>query len=137
MAGAGWLIGIGHDLQRIADLDDAHALREPDVFFTAGEARRAGARAFPLQSFAGLFAAKEALFKSLGGRLDAYWTDLEIVHDVHDAPSFRMHGALAALFDQRHWRADVSISHSGEYASAFVVVSSGGGPAPSPAASPA
>jgi holo-[acyl-carrier protein] synthase len=123
VAGDGRLIGIGHDLQRIADLDDAHALREPDVFFTAVESTRIEARDFPAQTRAGYFAAKEALFKALGGRVDAYWTDLEIVHDRHGAPRFRLHRALGAMFEQRGWRADLSISHSGEYASAFVIVS--------------
>jgi len=127
VAGDGRLIGIGHDLQRIADLADVHALCEPDVFFTAVESARIEAGVFPAQTRAAYFAAKEALFKALGGRIDAYWTDLEIVHDRHGAPSFRLHRALGAMFEQRGWRADLSISHSGEYASAFVTVSASRG----------
>jgi holo-[acyl-carrier protein] synthase len=124
------LIGLGHDLQLIGDVDLASALREPDVFFTSGELRRFASATAPRQSLAGGFAAKEALFKALPAMDDTWlWTDAELIHDQHGAPQFRTHGALARQVATRRLRLSVSISHSGGFASCVVIVT-GGTPPP-------
>ncbi|WP_406205756.1 4'-phosphopantetheinyl transferase superfamily protein [Kitasatospora sp. NBC_01560] len=134
MAGPGrQLTGLGHDLQLVAEVAGVRALREPGVFFTAGELQRIAAAASPDERLAGAFAAKEALFKALppGGRT-WFWTDAELVHDRHGAPSFRTGGALARRLAGRGLRLKVSISHSGGFASAVVFATwrAGGGPVP-------
>lgn len=120
------MIGLGHDLQLISELEAASALREPDVFFTAAELRHFAAAVVPLQSLAGGFAAKEALFKALPPSGEPwFWTDAELVHDHRGAPRFRAHGALADQLARRRLRLSVSISHSGGFVSAVVIATGG------------
>ncbi|MEU6734765.1 holo-ACP synthase [Streptomyces physcomitrii] len=125
------LTGLGHDLQLISELEVAPALREPGVFFTPGELARFAAAVSPLESLAGGFAAKEALFKALPpARATWFWTEAELVHDPRGAPRFRAHGTLAAHLDAHRLRVDVSLSHSGGFVSAVVLVTArppGGG----------
>lgn len=129
---AGHLIAVGHDLQAIDRLRTATALHGPGVFFTAPELDRFAAALVPLQSAAAGFAAKEALFKALpAARRPWFWTDAELVHDRHGAPRFRVHGELARHLRHEGLTVAVSLSHSGDYVSAVVVVS-GGRPAPLP-----
>ncbi|MEZ4453781.1 MAG: holo-ACP synthase [Nannocystaceae bacterium] len=116
------LIAVGHDLQLVAELAGREDLREPGVIFTDAECERIARSVDPLRSLAGAFAAKEALFKALPAVEGAFWTDMELVHDRRGAPSLRFHGALAERFERAGWRALLSISHSGEYASAVVIV---------------
>ncbi|GAA1500628.1 hypothetical protein GCM10009760_62380 [Kitasatospora kazusensis] len=123
------LTGLGHDLQLISELEVASALREPDVFFTTGELAHFAGAVVPLQSLAGAFAAKEALFKALPpADRTWFWTDAELVHDRRGAPGFAVHGALAAHLARHGLRVSVSISHSGGFVSAVVLVT-GGAPA--------
>jgi holo-[acyl-carrier protein] synthase len=120
------LIGLGHDLQLIGEVDLASALREPDVFFTSGELRRFASSVVPEQSLAGGFAAKEALFKALPAMGETwFWTDAELIHDRHGAPQFHTHGALAGHVAHRRLLLSVSISHSGGFASCVVIVTGG------------
>lgn len=116
------LIGLGHDLQRISEIEAARALCEPDLFFTEAEMARLSRAARPGESIAAAFAAKEALFKALPPIDGWYWTDAELVHDARNAPAFRFHGALAARLATLGANAAVSMSHSGDFASAVVVV---------------
>lgn len=126
------LIAVGHDLQLVGELAGREDLREPGVIFTEAECERFSRSVDPLRSLAGAFAAKEALFKALPPIDGAFWTDIELVHDRRGAPSLRVHGALAERFARAGWRALLSISHSGDYASAVVIVD---GAAPEPGAS--
>jgi holo-[acyl-carrier protein] synthase len=122
------LIGLGHDLQLISELRDATALREPGVFFTSEELSRFGSAADPLESLGGGFAAKEALFKALPALPSGqtwFWTDAELLHDRRGAPRFRTHGSLAGHLARHRMSVDVSISHSGGFVSAVVVISGG------------
>jgi holo-[acyl-carrier protein] synthase len=121
------LIGLGHDLQLISELEVASGLREPGVFFTEGELRRFASSVVPLQSMAGGFAAKEALFKALPATGSTwFWTDAELVHDRHGAPAFRTHGALADHLARHGLRVSVSLSHSGGFVSCVVIVTGTG-----------
>jgi holo-[acyl-carrier protein] synthase len=117
------IIGIGCDLERVAAVEDAAALRVPGVFFTEAECDYAARQADAGASLAGQFAAKEAFFKSVGGAIDFYWTDLEVTHDARRAPLFRFSGSLAQKVEMNRWEVKLSISHSGSYATAFVTVS--------------
>lgn len=63
------------------------------------------------ESFAGVFACKEAYFKALGSGIILPLTELEILHDDKGKPY--IHGIE---------NCDVSISHDGEYAIATVII---------------
>ncbi len=116
------LISLGHDLQKISELAAREDLLAPGTMFTAAECERLARSASPLHSLAGAFAGKEALFKALPAVEGGFWTDLEIVHDRRGAPQLRAHGAFAALLAREGWRVQLTVSHSGDYASAIAVV---------------
>jgi holo-[acyl-carrier protein] synthase len=121
----GVLIGLGHDLQSLHGLKDVQALWEPGVFFTEEEAARFQRSASPLESLAGCFCSKEALFKAMPPLDGWFWTDVEVIEDERHAPRFRFYGALREHIQRQGWEAWLSISHSGDYASAVVVVAPG------------
>ena len=63
------------------------------------------------ESYAGIFAAKEAYFKALGTGIKFPLTDVEVLHDNNGKP-------YLSKID----RSDLSISHDGEYAVATVIL---------------
>ena len=63
------------------------------------------------QSFAGLFAAKEALVKALECGIDKPLSNYEILHNEAGAPYF-----------SKLKNSSVSISHDGDYAMATVII---------------
>lgn len=116
------LIGLGQDLQHIASMATATGLREPGVFFTERECAHVTSSATPEATLAGLFSAKEAVFKAMPVQVGSYWTDIELTREPHGAVTVCLHGALGEAFRAQQWQTRVSISHSGEYACAVAVV---------------
>jgi holo-[acyl-carrier protein] synthase len=121
------IVGIGCDLESISALEKADALRTPGLMFTASECRYIFDRPDPLASLTGHFAAKEAFFKALPFPVEFNWTDIEVLHDVTHAPRFSFSGGLGRAMAARGWQANLSMSHSGDYAAAFVTLSSAAG----------
>ncbi|MBR2744519.1 MAG: holo-ACP synthase [Clostridia bacterium] len=72
------------------------------------------------QSYAGRFAAKEAIYKAISGKLDnkysVSWTDIEIINDESGRPFVKLKGMDFVE------EIDVSISHVKEYAIATAIV---------------
>ena len=117
------MIGIGIDIQSIEEFAASANLCESGLCFTVAErAHGEMARAGAVASLAGMFAAKEALFKALPTRPLCYWDDIEVSHDGSGRPMFRFYGALAQWMASSGWRATPSISHSGTYAAAVAIV---------------
>ena len=114
--------GLGMDLCEIARMekqlrDDRFLAR----FFTPGEieyvrSRGAGAAA----TLAGLFAAREALGKALGGGIDFELKEAEVCHTESGAPYFRLSGRLKERVDKG--RLFLSISHDGGMAAAVCLL---------------
>jgi holo-[acyl-carrier protein] synthase len=73
------------------------------------------------------FAAKEATMKALGtGIRGVGWKEIEVVREPSGAPSLRLHGrALQKAQSLRLTHFALSISHSRDYAVAFVIASPG------------
>lgn len=117
------LIGLGHDIQNLSEFDRAGNIQESCAFFTSEECAYSRHAASPTKSLAAMFAAKEAFFKACPVQRNFSWTDLEVVRDFCGAPSFTFHSDLASAFREKRWRAYVSISHSGDYVSAVVILS--------------
>ena len=118
------LKGIGLDLCRISRmnklLEDSRFLSR---FFSDAEAayirsRGSGAAA----SLAGLFAAREALGKALGGGLDFELKEAEVCRTETGAPYFRLSGKLKERVGPD--RLFLSISHEGDIAAAVCIVES-------------
>ena len=72
-----------------------------------------------MSSVAARFAAKEAVSKAIGSGMSRgfSWKSLEVVNDEHGKPSFRV---LDKAFGVAGENIRLSLSHSGDYAVAFV-----------------
>jgi fatty acid synthase subunit alpha len=114
--------GIGTDIQKISEL----GLSEPTFIarnFTLAERIYCELPGKREQRYGGRWAAKEAAIKALSSLqpdvVKSAWHDLrniEVVNDENGKPHLKFHGALSDLCS----KAEVSISHSGDYAMAVV-----------------
>jgi holo-[acyl-carrier protein] synthase len=108
------------EIPRIQGVLDRYGQRFLDRIFTPGEIAYCRGRA---PNLAGRFAAKEATMKALGtGVRGVGWKDIEVIRAESGAPSVKLHDRA----EQRAKRLQIveislSMSHSREYAVAFVV----------------
>jgi holo-[acyl-carrier protein] synthase len=111
-------------LQRVitrhhAFLEEIYTVRERDYCLS---------RFAPHRYLAGRFAVKEACLKALGHGLssngiDRVLSDIEVLSSPSGPPRLVLHGWAAALDRKKHIvQRTVSISHSGDYAVAMVVL---------------
>ncbi len=109
--------GVGVDItsiNRVENVLDAHKERFLKRVFTPAESAYCMSMRRPAVHLAGRFAAKEAVKKAAGaGRA---WTGIEILNDEEGKPAVRLKNHGEGL------RINISISHSDDYAVAFVTV---------------
>jgi len=79
------------------------------------------------QSYAGRFAAKEAVFKAvsafLDNKFDIEWKDIEVVNDDNGRPFVSLKNELIGkLGENLNYNLDISISHIKEIAVASVIM---------------
>ena len=76
------------------------------------------------ESFAGIYAAKEAFIKALGtGMRHGSWQDIEIYHDELGAPLIRLQDTFKNIYEiSGYTNIHVSISHCKEYAMSTVIL---------------
>jgi len=113
----------GVDLIETVRVQDAilrHGERFLSRVFTPAELAECEGR---VESLAARFAAKEAAAKALGrGIGDVGWQEIEVISFENHAPQILLHGEAARFAEEMglsHWT--VSLSHTEEYALAFVV----------------
>ncbi|MFZ5647515.1 MAG: holo-ACP synthase [Bacillota bacterium] len=124
--------GIGTD---IVDIDRIRIIfeRKGERFlkrvYTRPELDYCLARSNPYPCLAARFAAKEAVFKSLGtGLTGCRWTDVEVVRTGSSAPEIVLAGnALKVAEDRGISSVMISISHNRGAAVAFALAVKGGG----------
>ena len=108
------------EIPRIKQVLDRYGQRFLDRVFTPDEIAYCRGRA---PNLAGRFAAKEAAMKALGtGVRGVSWKDIEVIRADSGAPSLRLHGRAEKRAERLQvGEMSLSISHSREYAVAFVV----------------
>ena len=108
------------EIPRIARTLDQYGQRFLRRIFTQAEIEYCRGRP---PNLAGRFAAKEATMKALGtGVRGVSWKDIEVARAPSGAPSILLHGRAKARAQRLGVREiSLSISHSREYAVAFVV----------------
>ena len=76
------------------------------------------------ESFAGIYAAKEAFIKALGtGMRHGSWQDIERYHDEFGAPLIRLQDTFKNIYETLGYtNIHVSISHCKEYAMSTVIL---------------
>jgi len=108
------------EIPRIKRVLDRYGQRFLNRVFTPAEIAYCRGRA---PNLAGRFAAKEAAMKALGtGVRGVSWKDIEVIRADSGAPSLRLHGRAEKRAERLQMsEMSLSISHSREYAVAFVV----------------
>ena len=103
---------IRHSMQRERFVQKVFSQAERDYFMQ---------KAYPEQSAAGFFAAKEAFAKALGVGLSGFaLADVEVLHNQDGCPYYSLHGKAAQLAGNSVL--GLSISHTAEFAVAFAVM---------------
>ncbi len=84
-------------------------------YFTKSEREYIGQKENQTQTSAGIFAGKEAVFKTFGLNEFPILANIEIAHE-NNIPIVKLHGDY-----KKYGEVEVSISHDGEYAIAYAV----------------
>ncbi|MEM9411371.1 MAG: holo-ACP synthase [Planctomycetota bacterium] len=119
------VFGIGTDIvecDRIAQMIDKHDDLFIDRVFTPTEIEYCSNRKASTQHFAGRWAAKEAILKSLGTgwAKGIAWTDIEIANEMGGQPRVRLGGGAREVCEQKGiTEILISISHCQNYATAY------------------
>ena len=115
--------GLGNDIVEIARIKQAIE-RTPKFrgrVFTPKEVEIVEVKKDPYPSFAGRFAAKEAVAKAFGTGVRGFkLTDIEIINDDLGKPMVILKGKLKEKYE--NYRIELSISHSREYATAVAIL---------------
>ncbi len=115
------------EISRIKKSMDRYAGKFEEKIFTPQEIEYCRSQANPCKHFAGRFAAKEAVLKSLGTGLaqGISWKDMEILNQESGAPVLQITGAGKKIFDSLNLKnIHISISHDKLYAIAQAVAES-------------
>ncbi|MFZ5633198.1 MAG: holo-ACP synthase [Bacillota bacterium] len=123
--------GIGTDIveiDRLKRVVESKGTRFLKRVFTEGELTFCLGRKDPYPCLAARFAAKEAVFKSLGtGLAGCRWTDVEVVRTGTAAPEIILGGNARVMAERAGFaRIMISISHDRSRAVAFALAVKGG-----------
>ncbi|MEW6058629.1 MAG: holo-ACP synthase [Actinomycetota bacterium] len=118
------IVGLGVDICEIERMERALA-RHPTMrerVFTTGEQAYCDSRARPAESYAGRFAAREAVVKALGGYPGRRWQDASVTRAPSGAPAIHLQGNAKLRADVLGVeRILVTFAHERTHAVAFVV----------------
>ncbi|HEX6230548.1 MAG TPA: holo-ACP synthase [Actinomycetota bacterium] len=118
------LVGLGVDICEIARMERA-LRRHPTMrerVFTEEERAYCDSKARPAESYAGRFAAREAVIKALGGYRGKRWRDISVTRAPSGAPAIRLEGNAKARADALGVdRVLVTFTHEKTSAVAFAV----------------
>jgi holo-[acyl-carrier protein] synthase len=95
------ILGLGVDICEIARMERALA-RHPTMrarVFTPEEIAYCDSKARPAESYAGRFAAREAVIKALGGYRSRRWQDISVTRHASGAPGIVVTGNAKARAD--------------------------------------
>ena len=117
------ILGIGTDIIEIDRIKDA--INNVKTFkkrvFTEAEIEHVEKRKNPYPSYAGRFAAKEAVSKAIGTGFRGFnLVDIEISNDEWGKPYINFHNSLKESMKDVEFQ--ISISHSKEYAVSTVIL---------------
>jgi holo-[acyl-carrier protein] synthase len=120
------IVGLGTDIVeclRVGRMIDKHGERFLQQAFTCRETRFCNERKRPLEHFASIWAAKEAILKSLGlaGR-GLNWTDVEVCQEGNSRPEVRLFATVRdAAEKQGVGTVLLTMAHCRAYATAYAL----------------
>ena len=112
------------DFPRIEQMIERHGERFIARVFTAAEQVYARANRNSAETYAGRFAAKEAVLKLVGTgwRGKIAWTDIEVTNNQAGQPEVTLTGEVKAIAERlRIGRISISITHTANFAIASAV----------------
>lgn len=117
--------GVGIDITEVARMQKSiedYGESFTDKIFTQEEMMYCSEKPNPFQHYAARFAAKEAFSKATGTgwNSDFSWQEVEVVNEPSGKPLLRLSGASLENFGTK--RIFLSLSHSGDYVAAVVVI---------------
>ena len=118
------IVGMGVDICDIARMERALE-RHPTMrrrVFTEEEVAYCDTRGRPAESYAGRFAAREAVIKALGGYMGKRWKDISVSRHTSGAPSIELGGR--ARDRAAHLGIDrflITFTHEKQFAVAFAL----------------
>ena len=120
------IIGIGNDIIEIERIEKA-ILKEgfKNKLYTERELENILKRGNRVETYAGIFSAKEAISKAIGtGVRNFALTDLEILNDELNKPYVIISERLDKILKSKseNYKIEISISHSKLYATAVAIV---------------
>lgn len=120
--------GIGIDIVEVQRLQQAldRTARLMGRLFTEPEIAQCQNKPVPAESLAARFAAKEAIFKSLGSGWELGWSSVEVVADAAGRPQVFLSGKAAVKAAELGvLEIKVSLTHTRQYAAATAVAMGG------------
>ena len=120
------IVGIGNDIIEIERIEKA-ILKEgfKDKIYTQRELENIEKRGNRMETYAGIFSAKEAISKAIGtGVREFSLIDLEILNDDLGKPYVVVSEKLDKIIKSKKedYQIEISISHSKKYAIAMAII---------------
>ncbi|NLM61849.1 MAG: holo-ACP synthase [Clostridiales bacterium] len=125
------IFGIGVDIIAVSRISVLEKTEDPffSSVFTHREREEAASQKDPVAYYAGRFAAKEAVYKSLRLHGDARFNEIEVLAGRSGAPEAHLSGALLEhAKKQGISQIHISISHETDYAISYAIAETGDQP---------
>ncbi|VTX77539.1 Holo-[acyl-carrier-protein] synthase [Fusobacterium nucleatum] len=120
------IVGIGNDIIEIERIEKAISKESfKNKVYTQRELENIEKRGDRVETYAGIFSAKEAISKAIGtGVREFSLTDLEILNDDLGKPYVVVSEKLDKIIKSKkeNYQIEISISHSKKYATAIAVI---------------
>ena len=120
------IVGIGNDIIEIERIEKAISKESfKNKVYTQRELENIEKRGDRVETYAGIFSAKEAISKAIGtGVREFSLTDLEILNDDLGKPYVVVSEKLDKILKTKKedYQIEISISHSKEYATAMAII---------------
>ena len=120
------IVGIGNDIIEIERIEKAISKEGfKNKVYTQKELENIEKRGDRVETYAGIFSAKEAISKAIGtGIREFSLTDLEILNDDLGKPYVAVSERLDKIIKSKkeNYQIEISISHSKKYATAVAIV---------------
>ena len=120
------IVGIGNDIIEIERIEKAISKEGfKNKVYTQRELKNIKKRGDRVETYAGIFSAKEAISKAIGtGVREFSLTDLEILNDDLGKPYVVVSERLDKIIKSKkeNYQIEISISHSKKYATAVAMV---------------
>ena len=120
------IVGIGNDIIEIERIEKAISKESfKNKVYTQRELENIEKRGDRVETYAGIFSAKEAISKAIGtGVREFSLTDLEILNDDLGKPYVVVSERLDKIIKSKkeNYQIEISISHSKKYATAVAII---------------